>query len=258
MRCEQSLERELDGLDDSRAEVPGPDGSTGRGLVGRVSGARVRRPGFAGFFRRLTPIDVLTTMRLGSRPAARAARHAIDEGGIDQLRAIPWGFAWAQARIELPGWFGLGAALDAIAANDGPAPLERLATLYQTWPYLTAVIDHAVLALARSDLGVARRFAAFATADGDDRRWANIVSDFERSVEAVLAITGRSRLLEASPAVGRAIALRNPDIDTLSELQVGRLARLRALPTDAPSRTDLERLVRLTVSGVAAGLQVTG
>ena len=214
--------------------------------------------GFAGFFRRFTPIDVLTTMRLGSRPASRAARHAIDDGGIDRLRAIPWGFAWAQARIELPGWFGLGSALDVIARNEGPAALARLARLYQTWPYLTAVIDHAELALARSDLGVARRYAAFATADGDDRRWAHIENEFERSVEAVLAITGRSRLLDASPAIGRAIALRNPDIDTLSELQVGRLARLRALPADAPGRMDLERLVRLTVSGVAAGLQVTG
>ena len=86
----------------------------------------------------------------------------------------------------------------------------------------------------------------------------HIENEFERSVEAVLAITGRSRLLDASPAIGRAIALRNPDIDTLSELQVGRLARLRALPADAPGRMDLERLVRLTVSGVAAGLQVTG
>ena len=237
-----------------------------RGLMDRLAGASSDAyralvyddPGFAGFFRRLTPIDVLTTMRLGSRPAARAARYAIDEGGIDRLRAIPWGFAWAQARIELPGWFGLGAALDVIAQSEGPRPLKRLAELYQTWPYLTAVIDHAELALARSDLGVARRYAAFATADGDDRRWADIEIEFERSVGAVLAITGRSRLLDASPAIGRAIALRNPDIDTLSELQVGRLARLRALPADAPGRTDLERLVRLTVSGVAAGLQVTG
>ncbi len=120
------------------------------------------------------------------------------------------------------------------------------------------MIDHAELALARSDLRVARRYASLATADRDDRRWADIEIEHERSVRGVLAITGRPRLLDSSPAIVRAIALRNPDIDTLSELQVGRLARLRALPTDAPGRADLERLVRLTVSGVAAGLQVTG
>ena len=215
-------------------------------------------PGFAGFFRRVTPIDVLTTMRLGSRPASRAVRQHSDDNGIEQLRAIPWGFAWAQARIELPGWYGLGAALDALARDDGDAAFDRLAALYRTWPYLTAVIDHAELALARSDLRVARRYASLATSDGDDRRWTEIEAEHERSVRAVLAITGRPRLLDSSPAIVGAITLRNPDIDTLSELQVGRLARLRALPADDPGRADLERLVRLTVSGVAAGLQVTG
>jgi len=126
------------------------------------------------------------------------------------------------------------------------------------WPFLTAVVAHAELALARADLGVARRYAALATEPGDDARWAAIESELERSVRAVLELTGRSRLLEDSPAIARAIELRNPDVDTLSELQVGRLARLRALPAGDAAREDLERLVRLTVSGVAAGLQVTG
>lgn len=218
-------------------------------------------PGFAGFFGRVTPIDVLASMRLGSRPASRRAGEdpdADDDGFIERLRAIPWGFAWAQARIELPGWYGLGTAIEAVRRSEGPVTIERLADLYRTWPYLTAVIDHAELALARSDLGVARRYAALATEHGDDRRWEEIEAEHERSVRNLLAITGRSRLLEAAPAIARAIELRNPDVGTLSELQVGRLARLRALPFDAPDRPELERLVRLTVSGVAAGLQVTG
>jgi phosphoenolpyruvate carboxylase len=126
------------------------------------------------------------------------------------------------------------------------------------WPFLTAVVDHAELALARSDLGVARRYAALATEPGDAGRWQAIEAEHARSIRGLLAITGRSRLLEAAPAIARAIELRNPDVDTLSELQVGRLARLRALPADAADRPELERLVRLTVSGVAAGLQVTG
>ena len=215
-------------------------------------------PGFAAFFRQLTPIDVLTTMRLGSRPASRSSRHADDEFGIERLRAIPWGFAWAQARVEVPGWYGLGTAVDTLVRDEGPAALDRLGVLYRSWPYLTAVIDHAELAIARSDFGVARRYAAFATADGDAERWRRIEDEYARTAEVILAITGRSRLLATSPAIARAIALRNPDIDTLSELQVGRLARLRSLPADAPGRADLERLVRLTVSGIAAGLQVTG
>ncbi|MEW5990297.1 MAG: phosphoenolpyruvate carboxylase [Chloroflexota bacterium] len=249
-----------------RSAVPASD----QGLLGRLAAASSAAyralvyddPGFAGFFARITPIDVLTELRLGSRPASRQSREAFGGGGsegapdvdIERLRAIPWGFAWAQARIELPGWYGLGAAFEA----RGAAERARLARLYELWPFLTAVIDHAELALARSDLGVARRYAGLATDAGDAARWAAIEAEHERSVRAVLAITGRSRLLERSTAIARQIALRNPDVDTLSELQVGRLARLRALPADDPARADLERLVRLTVSGVAAGLQVTG
>ncbi len=236
-------------------------------------------PGFANFFRRVTPIDVLAAMQLGSRPSSRGGRGgavspeaaaaaapvpaaAADAGAdfdsLDRLRAIPWGFAWAQARIELPGWFGLGAAIEAIQRDMGEPAMVRLAQLYRTWPFLTAVLDHAELAIARSDLGVARRYAALATAPGDRDRWTAIEAEHERSRRWLLAITGRSRLLESAPVVARAIELRNPDIDNLSELQVGRLARLRSLPPDHPDRDALERLVRLTVSGVAAGLQVTG
>jgi len=218
-------------------------------------------PGFAGFFRRVTPINVLAAMRLGSRPAARGAREAEPDDAdvsIERLRAIPWGFAWAQARIELPGWYGLGSAIDAVTRDEGPAAVAGLAEFYRTWPYFTAVIDHAELALARSDLGVGRRYAALAVEPGDDARWTAIEAEHECSVRGLLAITGRSRLLEASPAIARQIELRNPDVDTLSELQVGRLARLRALPHGAPDRPALEDLVRLTISGVAAGLQVTG
>jgi len=226
-------------------------------------------PGFAGFFRRITPIDVLAAMQLGSRPASRQGRSGTAAAepepepaacieSLGRLRAIPWGFAWTQARIELPGWFGLGAAVEALDRDLGEPGVARLAELYRTWPFLTAILDHAELAIARSDLGVARRYAALATATGDDDRWIAIEAEHERSRRWLLAITGRGRLLESSPVVALAIELRNPDIDTLSELQVGRLARLRALPPDHPDREVLERLVRLTVSGVAAGLQVTG
>jgi phosphoenolpyruvate carboxylase len=243
-----------------RAAVPAED----RALLGRFAGASSAAyrslvyddPGFGGFFARITPIDVLTELQLGSRPASRGARDGKEAPGVDieRLRAIPWGFAWAQARIELPGWYGLGAALDALS----PADRSRLARLYEMWPFMTAVVDHAELALARSDLGVARRYAALATEPGDDRRWEAIETEHARSVRGLLELTGRSRLLETSAAIARAIELRNPDVDTLSELQVGRLARLRALPDDDPDRDALEHLVRLTVSGVAAGLQVTG
>jgi phosphoenolpyruvate carboxylase len=216
-------------------------------------------PGFAGFFWRITPIEVVTSLRLGSRPASRPDLEAGDAvASIDRLRAIPWGFAWAQARIELPGWYGLGSAVDALEGEGGVAALRRLADLYRSWPFFTALVDHAELALGRTDLVVARRYAALASGAGDAGRWAAIEAEHARSIHAVHVITGRSRLLESTPAIARSIGLRNPDMDTLAELQVALLAHLRALPDGGAGRAELELLTRLTVSGIAAGLQVTG
>ncbi|MBI3746071.1 MAG: phosphoenolpyruvate carboxylase, partial [Chloroflexi bacterium] len=255
--------------------MPAPDGAAElMDRLGAASAAAYRRfiyddPGFAGFFERVTPIALLASMRLGSRPASRRAREeagatsrvdesagrasradrgttsghgttadgattaghgttadgattaghgttadrgttsghgttadggtlsghgtTADAGAVERLRAIPWGFAWAQARIELPGWFGLGAALEDVRRNLGDDAIARLAELYRTWPFLAAVIDHAELALARSDLGVARRYAALADGPGDDRRWAVIEAEHERSV-----VSARARRCGAS------------------------------------------------------------
>ncbi|HEY7590224.1 MAG TPA: phosphoenolpyruvate carboxylase [Candidatus Limnocylindrales bacterium] len=216
-------------------------------------------PGFAEFFRAATPIEEIARLRLGSRPAARAAARAAQEAPrIEELRAIPWVFAWSQARIDLPGWYGLGSALDAYRAAHGEPGLDRIASLYRRWPFLASVLDNAELGLARADMGVARRYAALARNRGDERRWRAIEAEHARAVRLLLRVAGRDRLLDGSPALQRAIALRNPYVDSLSGLQVRLLEKLRQLPGDDPSRDRLLRLVQLTVNGVAAGLQSTG
>jgi phosphoenolpyruvate carboxylase len=215
-------------------------------------------PAFAAFFRAVTPIEEISALRLGSRPAAR---RRVDEAGpppIDELRAIPWVFAWTQARIEMPGWYGLGAALAAYEDAHGDRAIERVAGLYGSWPFLASVLDNAELSLARVDLGVARRYAALATGDGDEARWRAIEAEYGRTVRLLLRVVGRERLLDGSPVLQRAIALRTPYVDTLSELQVRLLANLRARHRDDPDRERLLRLVQQTVNGVAAGLQSTG
>ncbi len=221
-------------------------------------------PGFAAFFRAVTPIAEISRLRLGSRPAARArAQRDADAADteappIDDLRAIPWVFSWSQARIELPGWFGLGTALAEYRAAHGDAGLDRLGALYRDWPFLASVLDNAELSLARADMAMGRRYAAFATADGDAARWRAIEAEHGRTVELLLRVTGRDRLLDGSPVLQRAIALRNPYVDSLSGLQVRLLANLRRRPADDPERERILRLVQLTVNGVAAGLQSTG
>jgi phosphoenolpyruvate carboxylase len=114
------------------------------------------------------------------------------------------------------------------------------------------------MSLAKADLQVARRYAGLAPTPDVRRVWRRIKAEFERTSSAILSVTGRDRLLDAMPVLQRSIELRNPYVDSLSELQVRLLARLRALPADDPERAELLRLVHLTVSGVAAGVQNTG
>jgi len=212
--------------------------------------------GFASFFRDITPIRELSDLRLGSRPAARGQRD--DAPTIDSLRAIPWTFAWSQARINLPGWYGLGHALAAYRSAHGEAGLDAIARLVRDWPFLSSLFDNAEMSLAKADMGVARLYAALATGSGDDRRWDAIETEYRRTVTLLARVTGRERLLEGSPVLQRSVALRNPYVDSLSELQVRLLGRLRALPPDDHERERVLRLVQLTVNGVAAGLQSTG
>jgi phosphoenolpyruvate carboxylase len=214
--------------------------------------------GFASFFRDVTPIAELSNLRLGSRPAARGRGAREAAPSIDALRAIPWTFAWSQSRINLPGWYGLGSALEAYRTAHGEAGLEVLARLYRSWPFLSSVLDNAELSLAKADMGVARLYARLATNEGDDRRWTTIEAEYERAVALLLRVTGRDSLLDDAPVLQRSIALRNPYVDSLSELQVRLLARLRTLEPDDPDRATVLRLVQLTVNGVAAGLQNTG
>jgi phosphoenolpyruvate carboxylase len=214
--------------------------------------------GFPRFFRAITPIAEIAALRLGSRPAARG-RGSVDEAPkIDELRAIPWVFSWSQARIELPGWFGLGSALEAYRNAHGDAGLERIARLYRDWPFVTSLLDNAELSLARADMGVARRYAALATEPDDASRWRTIEAEHARTVELLLRVTGRDRLLDSAPVLQRAIALRNPYVDSLSEIQVRLLGHLRSRSPDDPASGYLLRLVQMTVNGIAAGLQSTG
>ncbi len=215
-------------------------------------------PGFAAFFRDITPIAELADLRLGSRPAARGRHHAGEAPPIDALRAIPWTFAWSQARINLPGWFGLGAALEAYRAAHGEAGLAEIARLYRSWPFLASVLDNAEMILAKADMGVARRYASLARGDEGARRWTAIEAEYHRTVAHLLRVTGRERLLDGAPVLQRSIGLRNPYVDSLSELQVRLLRRLRSMAPNDPDRGRVLRLVQLTVNGVAAGLQNTG
>jgi len=186
-----------------------------------------------------------------------------DRVWLEGLRAIPWVFAWAQSRLELPGWYGLGTALDRFTQRHGTAAIDEVGALYGRWPFLASVIDNAEASLARVDLTVARRYAALGDGGLADAHWHAVEREYHRSVAAVLRVKGVSHLLAGAPVLRRAIVLRNPYVAALSELQLDLLARLRAAPDAAGAPRGeavdrVRRLMQLTINGVAAGLQGTG
>jgi phosphoenolpyruvate carboxylase len=205
--------------------------------------------GFAEWFGQISPLDELGGMRMGSRPARRGVAAA---AGLADLRAIPWVFAWSQTRVNLPGWYGLGSGL--AAAADGEGGLDRVRETYRGWPLLATLLDNAEMSLAKTNRRIAARYLALG---GRPDLTATVLTEYDLTRRLVLAVTGHDRLLAGRPVLSRAVALRDPYVDALSHLQLRALAALRSGDGER-ERDRLERLLLLTVNGVAAGLQNTG
>ncbi|WP_433339160.1 phosphoenolpyruvate carboxylase [Spirillospora sp. CA-294931] len=208
----------------------------------------IETDGFAAWFSRVSPLEEIAELRIGSRPARRKAAQ-----GLDDLRAIPWVFAWTQTRVNLPAWYGLGSGLAAVS-GDG-SDLDDLREAYASWPLFASMMDNAEMSLAKSDRSIAERYLAL----GDrPELTATVLAEYDRTRSLVLAVTGHERLLENRKVLSRAVELRNPYVDALSHLQLRALTALRAGVTDEGERRHLEQLLLLSVNGVAAGLQNTG
>jgi phosphoenolpyruvate carboxylase len=208
---------------------------------------------FLRYFHAASPIDEISELRIGSRPARRK-----QGGGIADLRAIPWVFSWTQNRHGLPGWFGLGSAFAAYRRRERRRGRATLAEMYREWPFFRSLVDNAQLSLGKADLAVACLYSELADAAGRRRVFAAIAAEWERTVAAVLAATGRKALLEGSPVLRQSIRLRNPYVDPMSFAQVSLLRRLRALPAESTDAAEARRLMAATINGIAAGLQNTG
>jgi phosphoenolpyruvate carboxylase len=220
--------------------------------------ALVESDGFAEWFAKVSPLEEIGGLRIGSRPARRG--HGGGPLGLEDLRAIPWVFAWAQTRLNLPGWYGLGSGLAAAAETgaDGGIPAAGLAKLrraYREWPLLATLLDNAEMSLAKTDRAIAARYLTLGNRpDLTDR----VLTEYDLTRQLVLAVTEHDRLVANRPVLSRAIVLRDPYVDALSYLQLRALSALRADGVPKEERTALERLLLLTVSGIAAGLQNTG
>lgn len=208
----------------------------------------IESPQFLEFFGACTPVNEIDDLQISSRPGRRGVRSSVAD-----MRAIPWSFGWAQARVNLPGWFGFGTA---VRAHEDA--LDDLRAMAAGFPFFSTLLRNIERALAIADLTIFERYARELVADKELRsHFVSVIeAEYRASVDAILAILGSDRLLAGDPVLARSIALRNPYVDPISLLQV-RLLKAYRTATDERDPV-LRNAIRLSINGIAAGLRVTG
>ncbi|MFC1466171.1 MAG: phosphoenolpyruvate carboxylase [Candidatus Brachytrichaceae bacterium NZ_4S206] len=215
-------------------------------------------PDFLKFWEQATPIAEISMLKVGSRPAFRRQTRSVQD-----LRAIPWVFSWMQSRFVLPGWYGLGAALEAMLQR-GEGMRTLLQRMYREWPFFQTTLDNAQQSLTKADMGIASLYATLVEDERIRERVFGIIQqEFDRTCRAIFAITGQTALLDNEPVLQKSIRLRNPYVDPLNYIQVEMIRRLRRLKQSGATEETTEvamlrRVIELTINGVSAGLRNTG
>jgi phosphoenolpyruvate carboxylase len=205
--------------------------------------------GFEDYFWSSTVITEIATLNIGSRPASRTkTRH------IEDLRAIPWVFSWAQCRLMLPGWYGFGSAYYGFI-NQNPQGLALLQNMHQNWPFFRTLLSNMDMVLAKSSIAIASRYAMLVPDQAlRERIFSALRAEWEASIAALLSITGQQRLLESNPFLDRSIRSRFPYLDPLNHMQVELLKKHRAHAKDPAVLEGIQ----LTINGISAGLRNSG
>ncbi len=210
-------------------------------------------PGFVDYYFGSTPIAEIASLNIGSRPASRKPSRRIED-----LRAIPWSFSWGQARLALPGWFGFGSAIAQFLdeeRNGFDARLELLRRMNRDWPFFRVLLSNIDMILAKTDLSIARHYAALAPDQARGKEiFAQIEVEHGLAEKALALITGQAQRLADNPALARSLKLRMPYIAPLNYLQIELIRRWRSGMTD----DDLRQGILMSINGIAAGLRNTG
>jgi phosphoenolpyruvate carboxylase len=206
--------------------------------------------GFENYFWESTVISEIASLNIGSRPSSRKKTRSIED-----LRAIPWVFSWAQCRLMLPGWYGFGSAIETWMADHPTDGMDVLQAMYKEWPFFQTLLSNMDMVLAKSNIAIASRYAELVT-DPDLRHMVfnRIRTEWQASVDALLTITGQSTLLEGNPLLARSIRNRFPYLDPLNHVQVELLKRYRTKVAEEY----VLRGIQLTINGIAAGLRNSG
>jgi phosphoenolpyruvate carboxylase len=204
--------------------------------------------GFVTYFRESTPIKEIAELNIGSRPASRKASTSISD-----LRAIPWVFSWAQARVALPGWYGFGSAVETLLAEN-PNAIDDLRAMAKNWPFFKTVLSNLGMVLAKTDLQIGEAYGALVQDRAiRERIWSHIKTEWHRCRDAYVQIVGAEPLAD-NPTLARSIRNRFPYLDPLNHVQIELIRRVRA--GDVEERT--KRALHLSINGLAAGLRNTG
>jgi phosphoenolpyruvate carboxylase len=207
-------------------------------------------PDFLTYFNEATPLRELGDLNIGSRPMSRK-----NQGRFEDLRAIPWVFAWTQSRQLLPAWYAAGTGLAGFIAKE-EHNLNLLQQMYEKWPFFRSTIDNLQMALMKADITTAREYLTLVEDQKiAERIFTNILEEFEKTKEILLRITGDKELLDHTPNIKESVYRRNPYVDPLNFLQVELIKELR---NQGGSNEELLIEVLLTISGISAGLRNTG
>ncbi|MEC5384279.1 phosphoenolpyruvate carboxylase [Uliginosibacterium sp. H3] len=215
--------------------------------------------GFEQYFWESTVISEIANLNIGSRPASRKKSTAIED-----LRAIPWVFSWAQSRVMLPGWYGFGSAVTAYIEKHGQQGLELLQSMHKEWSFFATQLSNMDMVLAKSDMAIASRYAALVKDEAlRNKIFPRIKGEWEKTVQSLLSITGNAELLDGNPLLKRSIKNRFPYLDPLNHVQVELLHRFREVGANAtqPYSADDDRVRRgvlLSINGIAGGLRNSG
>lgn len=212
-----------------------------------------REPDFLKYFRESTPLVEVGELNIGSRPSKRK-----NSDRFEDLRAIPWVFAWTQSRYLFPAWYAAGTGLQTFYQNK-EENLKIMQDMYKNFTFFTSLIDTLQFALIKADLVIAKEYAKMCDDDAvRDRIFEQIREEFQLTKALVLQIVGVSEILDNTPSLQESIRQRNPYIDPLSYLQVQLLTELREIREKGQDDNILLREVLLTINGIAAGLRNTG
>jgi phosphoenolpyruvate carboxylase len=205
---------------------------------------------FLTYFNEATPLRELGDLNIGSRPMSRKNR-----GRFEDLRAIPWVFAWTQSRQLLPAWYAAGTGLESYALKSNQN-LQQLQQMYENWPFFRSTIDNLQMALMKADITTAKEYLSLVEDQKiAERIFSNILEEYEKTKAILLKITGDNELLDHTPNIKDSVYRRNPYVDPLNFLQVELIKELRN--QNEPSE-ELLTEVLLTISGISAGLRNTG